>query len=206
MSDFVHSPGLRSKNCLFKVPDAHGDEYDDNRKNEMLYKLPPGKRYHVYISHAAAEETQAKLIGRALESRFLLQCLISPRDFTPDQTICDNIHHELMKSISVLLLLSPDFFKSKWCDVEARLAVQLSYDLNINLKIIPVLLQDLNSDTDLPLFLQPFACIDAQKGADCPAQIKEAFYKSGIIVNMNHSSGKEKKYLLNMLEYKCFLS
>uniref|UniRef100_A0A8W8J5X0 TIR domain-containing protein n=1 Tax=Magallana gigas TaxID=29159 RepID=A0A8W8J5X0_MAGGI len=178
LSDCAHSSGLRSENCLFKVPEAQGDDNNDNQKNEMLYELPQGKRYHMFISHAAEEETQAKLIGRALESRFLLRCLISARDSTSDQTMYDNIHHELMKSISVLLLLSPNFFKSKLCDVEARLAVQLSYDLNINLKIIPVLLQDLNSDTELPLFLQPFACIDALREVDCSAQIKEAFYKS----------------------------
>lgn len=183
----------RKTNCLFMVPDAQGEVCPKNRKNEMLYKLPPGKKYHIYISHAAAQETQAKLIGRALESRFLLQCLISTRDFTSDQTICDNMHYELLKSVSVLLLLSPDFFKSKWCDVEARLAVQLSYDLNFDLKIIPVLLQDLHVDTDLPAFLKHFSCIDAQKEADCSAQIKEAFYKSGIIVKLNNSSGKEKK-------------
>lgn len=119
-------------------PDAQEEVCDKNRKNELLYKLPPGKKYHIYISHAAAQETQAKLIGKALESRFLLRCLISTCDYSSDQTICDNMHHELLKSVSVLLLLSPEFFKSKLCDVEARLAVQLSYDLKFDLRIIPV--------------------------------------------------------------------
>lgn len=85
----------------------------------------------------------------------------------------------------------PWVFQSKLCDVEARLAVQLSYDLNFDLKIIPVLVQDLNADTELPLFLQPFACIDALREVDCSAQIKDAFYKSGIIVISKKFSGKE---------------
>lgn len=181
----------RRKNCLFMEPDAQEEVCDKNRKNELLYKLPPGKKYHIYISHAAAQETQAKLIGKALESRFLLRCLISTCDYSSDRTICDNMHHELLKSVSVLLLLSPEFFKSKLCDVEARLAVQLSYDLNFDLKIIPVLVHDLNADTQLPLFLQPFACIAALREVDCSAQIKEAFYKSGIIVISKKFSGKE---------------
>lgn len=62
--------------------------------------------------------------------------------------------------------------------MEARLAVQMAYDQNFNLRIIPVILRDLNRDSDLPpkTFLKPFACIDAEEEDDCPAEIAEAFY------------------------------
>lgn len=51
-------------------PDAQEEVCDKNRKNELLYKLPPGKKYHIYISHAAAQEHRQNLLVKPLRVDF----------------------------------------------------------------------------------------------------------------------------------------
>lgn len=161
--------------------DTQNNTCDEEQYHPIFYELPPGKKYHLYISHSDEDETQALKIGRDLESRFFFRCMISGRDFLPGTWICDNIHHEMLKSVNVLLILTPSFLKSLWCDVEARLAVQMSYDPNFNLQIIPLKLRDLGADSDLPPFLKPFECIDAQRESDIPARLNNALYHIGRI-------------------------
>lgn len=160
--------------------DSRNNTSDEEQYNTISYELPPGKKYHLYISHSEEEAIQAMQIGRNLESRFFLRCMLSDRDFTPGERICHNIHHEMLKSVNVLLILTPSFLKSPWCDVEARLAVQMSYDPNFTLQIIPLKLRDLDADSDLPPFLKPFVCIDAQRESDVPAKINNTLYHIGM--------------------------
>lgn len=115
-------------------------------------------------------------IAEDLECRFSLRCMIPDRDFIPGKSTRKNVLDEMEKSVNVLLLLSPDFISGYVGDMEARLAVQMSFDRDLNLRTIPVILRDLDADADLPPFLKPFVCIDARKEADCPAKINEAFY------------------------------
>lgn len=157
------------------------DTCDEELKNPILYELPPGKKYHLFIAHSAIDSQQALKICKELESRFLLKCMFSDRDFIPAKRIDENIQQEMEKSVKVLLLLSPDFLNSHWCDMEARLAVQMSFERKFDLRIIPVLLRDLDPDNDLPPFLKPYVCIDAQKEYDCAAKIHEAFYHTGML-------------------------
>lgn len=157
------------------------DTCDEELKNPILYELPPGKKYHLFIAHSAIDSQQALKICKELESRFLLKCMFFDRDFMPAKRIDENIQQEMEKSVKVLLLLSPDFLNSHWCDMEARLAVQMSFERKFDLRIIPVLLRDLDPDNDLPPFLKPYVCIDAQKEYDCAAKIHEAFYHTGML-------------------------
>lgn len=92
--------------------DTQNNTCDEEQYHPIFYDLPPGKKYHLYISHSDEDETQALKIGRDLESRFFFRCMISGRDFLPGTWICDNIHHEMLKSVNVLLILTPSFLKS----------------------------------------------------------------------------------------------
>lgn len=152
--------------------------------NKIFHELPPGKRYHLFIAHSTVDHQLAVDLCKELEGRFLLKCMLFDRDFIPAKPIDVNAQHELERSVKVLLLLSPDFLNSQWCDMEARLAVQMCYDPIFNLKIIPVLVRGLNVDKNLPPFLKPFCFIDAQKESDCPAKINEAFYQIGNTANL----------------------
>lgn len=162
------------------LADFKEETCDEELKSPILYELPPGKKYHLFIAHSAIDGQQALKICKELESRFLLKCMFFDRDFMPAKRIDENIQQEMEKSVKVLLLLSPDFLNSHWCDMEARLAVQMSFDRSSDLRIIPVLLRDLDPDNDLPPFLKPYVCIDARKEYDCTAKIHEAFYYTGV--------------------------
>lgn len=174
--------------------DTQNNTCDEEQYHPFFYELPPGKKYHLYISHSDEDETQALKIGRDLESRFFFRCMISGRDFLPGTSICDNIHHEMLKSVNVLLILTPSFLKSLWCDVEARLAVQMSYDPNFNLQIIPLKLRDLGADSNLPPFLKPFECIDAKMESDIPAKINKELNHIGMISTFYHVLEFMKNY------------
>lgn len=166
--------------CVSQVTATPKNTCNKEENHKMRYELPPGKKYHLYIAHSAVDETKVMQISNDLENRFNLRCMIPVLDFIPGKSIGENIHCEMEKSVNVLLFLSPEFISSYFGDIEARMAVQMAYDQNFNLRIIPVILRDLNGDSDLPPFLKPFACIDAEEEDDCPAIIAEAFYYTGI--------------------------
>lgn len=180
-SAFRYENGRR---CVSLGTGIKEDTYTVEIDNQIFYELPPGKKYHIFIAHSTVDHQLAVDICKELERRFLLKCMLFDRDFLPAKPIDVNVQHELEKSVKVLLLLSPDFLKSQWCDMEARLAVQMCYDPNFKLKIIPVLVRGLNVDSNLPPFLKPFRYIDAQKESDCPAKINEAFYQIGNTANL----------------------
>lgn len=60
--------------CDF-LTDIPEDTYDGENKSPILYELPPGKKYHLFIAHSAIDGQQALKICKELESRFLLKCM-----------------------------------------------------------------------------------------------------------------------------------
>ena len=174
-----------SETCL-KIPLT---EYDNTNEREdgnfnglrrrRMVKLSPGKKYHLFVSHAKEDvEKEAREICKELENRFDFKCMQFDRDFIIGKRLDENIASEMAKSVKVLILLSPAFLKSRWCMSEADEAVRLSYCAGEKLKIIPVLLQPLE-DEELPHSLKKYRYIDAQKEVDIPAKIFEAYYHSG---------------------------
>lgn len=167
LNHFVCIDAQKENDCCAKISDA------------IFNELPNGKHYHLYISYCDADRRHACAICSELESRFLLNCMLFNRDFSPGVHIGSEIENKMAKSANVLLLLSPDFLRNNWCDVEVNIAVQMSYDPNFNLKIIPVILRDIDASCNLPPLLQHYVCIDAQKENDCCAKIVEVIYQTG---------------------------
>lgn len=167
LNHFVCIDAQKENDCCAKINDG------------IFNELPNGKHYHLYISYCDADRRHACAICSELESRFLLNCMLFNRDFSPGVHIGSEIENKMAKSANVLLLLSPDFLRNNWCDVEVNIAVQMSYDPNFNLKIIPVILRDIDAGCNLPPLLQHYVCIDAQKENDCCAKIVEAIYQTG---------------------------
>lgn len=164
---------------LFNEDTRKEPHYDEEQYGEMSYELPSGKYYHLYIAHSDEDRLHAAVICRELESRFLLNCFLFDRDIPPWKSISSSITDEMTKSANVLLLLSPDFLRSRWVNVVVTTAVLTSYDSNFNLKIIPVILRDIDAGCDLPPLLKHYVCIDIQKENDCCAKIIEAIYHAG---------------------------
>lgn len=160
--------------------DTRNEPYEEEEHyGEMSYELPSGKYYHLYIVNSDKDRLHAAVVCRELESRFLLNCFLYDRDIPMGVEISSAIIDQMTKSANVLLLLSPDFLRSKWCDFAVNMAVLTSYDSNFNYKIIPVILRDIDAGCDLPPLVKHYVCIDIQKENDCCAKIIEAIYHEG---------------------------
>ncbi|XP_048768075.1 uncharacterized protein LOC125674818 isoform X3 [Ostrea edulis] len=141
--------------------------------------LPPGKKYHLFVSYSSEDREAANTIRDQMERRFHLKCMDFERDFIPGKNIDKNIADEMLHSVKVLLILSPFYIQSFWCVTEAREACNLSFTDVENLNVIPLLLRPL--EKDLPPFLKSYVYIDAQKELDVPAKIFEAFNHPGSV-------------------------
>lgn len=134
----------------------------ENMKRDVeMNKLPPGKDYHLYVVHSKEDTLQAVNICKQLEIRFRLKCILC----LPSQE-----RYKMLRSLTILLLLSPTFLKDVECGFQMRLAFQMSVYQPFNLRIIKVLLQDVD---ELPPSLEPYSCIDAQKTCDLIAEIND---------------------------------
>ncbi|XP_061179032.1 uncharacterized protein LOC133187629 [Saccostrea echinata] len=140
--------------------------------------LPPGKKYHLFVSYCSEDKEEARNITEQLTERFNLTCMNCNDDFTPGKSIDQNIHYEMECSLKVLLLLSTSYLKRHWCVTEAREVCQLSFtDVN-NLNVIPVLL---NPVQELPPFLKSIVYIDKVIEKDVAAKIYDAFNRTGTL-------------------------
>lgn len=141
-----------------------------------VYELPYGKKYHLFIVHSNADRKEAIDLCHDLESRFNLKCI--PK-FLMGPSLVEEMQGIMKKSVGIVLLLSPAFFKDNNCVFDIALAVEMN-DRNFSAGIINVLLQDID---ELPPFLKPYICIEAQKTCDIAAKINDTFCKTGIKLN-----------------------
>lgn len=79
----------------------------------------------------------------------------------------------------MLLLLSPDYLESAFSDLEITTAAMNSHQSSFNLKIVPVILRDIDAGWSLPLLLKDYVCIDVQDENECCAKIIEAICHTG---------------------------
>uniref|UniRef100_A0A3Q1H2C0 TIR domain-containing protein n=1 Tax=Acanthochromis polyacanthus TaxID=80966 RepID=A0A3Q1H2C0_9TELE len=103
--------------------------------------VPPTLRgeecYHVFISYSSTDYQWTHSLINQLESRNLQVCY-HERDFTPGRTVLENMSECIQESQKVLLVLSPEFVRSRWCLLEANMS--LFRDCLERKPIIPVLL------------------------------------------------------------------
>ncbi|GAA6223906.1 uncharacterized protein LOC118315701 isoform X1 [Lates japonicus] len=104
----------------------------------VLPTLRDGECYHVFISYSSTDYQWTHSIINQLESCGLQVCY-HERDFTPGRTVLENVSECIQESQKVLLVLSPEFVRSRWCLLEANMS--LFRDCLERKPIIPVLLQ-----------------------------------------------------------------
>ncbi|XP_034390441.1 toll-like receptor 2 [Cyclopterus lumpus] len=103
-----------------------------------LPTLGDGECYHVFISYSSTDyQWTHSLIGQ-LESCGLQVCY-HERDFTPGRTVLENMSDCIQESQKVLLVLSQEFVRSRWCLLEANMS--LFRDCLERKPIVPVLLE-----------------------------------------------------------------
>ena len=80
-----------------------------------------GYRYDVFLAYAEEDMgwVQDELLP-VLEGRWGLRVCVHQRDFVPGKHIVDNISDSVEGSERVLLVFSPHFARSQWCQFELR--------------------------------------------------------------------------------------
>ncbi|CAJ1056220.1 uncharacterized protein LOC125887243 isoform X2 [Xyrichtys novacula] len=106
----------------------------------LIYTPPlrDGERYHVFISYSSTDYQWTHSLIEQLESCGLQVCY-HERDFTPGRTVLENMSDCIQESQKVLLVLSPEFVRSRWCLLEANMS--LFRDCLERKPIVPVLLE-----------------------------------------------------------------
>uniref|UniRef100_A0A8C4IFV0 TIR domain-containing protein n=1 Tax=Dicentrarchus labrax TaxID=13489 RepID=A0A8C4IFV0_DICLA len=86
--------------------------------------LRAGECYHVFISYSSTDYQWTHSLINQLESCGLQVCY-HERDFTPGRTVLENMSDCILESQKVLLVLSPEFVRSRWCLLEANMSLFL---------------------------------------------------------------------------------
>ncbi|KAK1888051.1 Toll-like receptor 2 type-1 [Dissostichus eleginoides] len=100
--------------------------------------LRDGECYHVFISYSSNDHQWTHCLIDQLEACGLQVCY-HDRDFLPGRTVLENMSDCIQESQKVLLVLSPEFVRSRWCLLEANMS--LFRDCLERKPIVPVLLE-----------------------------------------------------------------
>ncbi|XP_075998646.1 uncharacterized protein LOC142992192 [Genypterus blacodes] len=112
--------------------------------------------YHVFISYSSTDYQWTHSLISQLESCGLQICY-HERDFIPGRTVLENMSDCIQQSQKVLLVLSPEFVRSRWCLLEANMS--LFRDCLERKPIVPVLLEP---GVSVPLHLCHLTYLDAK--------------------------------------------
>ncbi|XP_019748887.1 uncharacterized protein LOC109529840 [Hippocampus comes] len=100
--------------------------------------LKQGETFHVFISYSSTDYQWTHSLIQQLEAQGLHVCY-HERDFTAGRTILENMSECIQDSQKVLLVLSSEFVRSRWCLLEANMS--LFRDCLERKPIVPVLLE-----------------------------------------------------------------
>ncbi|XP_068459721.1 uncharacterized protein [Clinocottus analis] len=118
-------------------------------------RLGDGECYHVFISFSSTDYQWTHSLIDQLESCGLQVCY-HERDFTPGRTVLENMSDCIQESQKVLLVLSQEFVRSRWCLLEANMS--LFRDCLERKPIVPVLLEP---EVTVPLHLCHLTYLEA---------------------------------------------
>ncbi|XP_078139169.1 uncharacterized protein LOC139929746 [Centroberyx gerrardi] len=143
-------------------------ETGDDFESKHVVPLPPsscphvpptlreGELYHVFISYSSTDYRWTHSLINKLESCGLQVCY-HERDFTPGRTVLENMSDCIQESQKVLLVLSPEFVRSRWCLLEANMS--LFRDCLERKPMVPVLLEP---GVSVPLHLCHLTYLEAR--------------------------------------------
>uniref|UniRef100_A0A3B4ASC7 TIR domain-containing protein n=1 Tax=Periophthalmus magnuspinnatus TaxID=409849 RepID=A0A3B4ASC7_9GOBI len=127
------------------------------RAELVIPELSQGESYHVFCSYSSTDYQWTHALIEELEDRGLRVC-DHERDFTAGRPILDNMSESIQQSQKVLLILSAEFVRSRWCLLEANMS--MFRDCLQRKPIVPVLLQ---RDLQVPLHLAHLTCLDVHQ-------------------------------------------
>ena len=115
-------------------------------------------KYDVFISYSHQDESSARKLAEALESKGLSAW--TNTEIRPGKKWAEQIEKALKQSKVFLLLISPDFLASRWTNFELGVALSRAA-LSPDTHIIPLAIKHVNKKS-LPTPLRDLRLIDAQ--------------------------------------------
>ncbi|XP_057693302.1 uncharacterized protein LOC130916530 [Corythoichthys intestinalis] len=132
--------------------------------------IPPplrqGETFHVFISHSSTDYQWTHTLIEQLEVQGLHVCY-HERDFTAGRTVLENMSECIQESQKVLLVLSSEFVRSRWCLLEANMS--LFRDCLERKPLVPVLLEP---GVTIPLHLCHLTYLEARDPEFMPKLLK----------------------------------
>ncbi|XP_075466409.1 uncharacterized protein LOC142501040 isoform X2 [Ascaphus truei] len=129
----------------------------DNPLNLSVPALSKDDKYHVFISYSSGDSIWVYGLICKLEHTFpSLRICYHERDFLPGKTIIDNMVECIQSSQKTLIVLSPDFVRSRWCLFEANLS--MFRDCMGHKAIVPIMLKP----CPVPLHLSHLTYLEAE--------------------------------------------
>ncbi|KAJ8304052.1 hypothetical protein KUTeg_017635 [Tegillarca granosa] len=125
----------------------------------------------MFVSHSNVDYEFVKVIVKTLEKDYNIRCMVAGQEFVGGTPIDENIISRMEESMKVLIVLTPNYTESGWCQYEQRMIFIMSLT-NQNNCIIPLMLEPCN----IPNTLKGLTYIDANCmsgfAPDLIAQIK----------------------------------
>ncbi|MBI5383164.1 MAG: TIR domain-containing protein [Verrucomicrobia bacterium] len=117
--------------------------------------------FDVFISYSSKDKAwvRGELLKRLEEAG--LKAIIYFRDFTPGAASIKEMEHGVVKCRKTLLVLTPNYLESEWCEIEFRMAQTLD-PANRDHRIVPLL----RTECEKPLSIAALTHIDFTDGAD----------------------------------------
>ncbi|XP_070555182.1 uncharacterized protein [Ptychodera flava] len=119
------------------------------------YEDDDGRRYDAFVSvrgHTEDEDFVYKELLPTLEKKYGFRLCVHHRDFIIGEAIIENIVTAIRESRRTILVLSPSFVESDWCDYE--LALAHTEMISLRQKLIPIMFDDITRMANLRASLQ----------------------------------------------------
>ncbi|KAM4636170.1 LOW QUALITY PROTEIN: uncharacterized protein O3C94_017374 [Discoglossus pictus] len=131
-------------------------ETSGQTESHSVPALAKDDEYHVFISYSSKDSIWVGGLIHKLEQTLpCLRICYHERDFIPGKTIIDNMTESIQKSQKTLMVLSPDFVRSRWCS-EANLS--LVRDCMVHKAIVPIILKP----CPVPVYLSHLTYLDVE--------------------------------------------
>ncbi|XP_064612333.1 uncharacterized protein LOC135476280 isoform X2 [Liolophura sinensis] len=165
ISDETHNP--KDDDVIIEIPDENGGL----RPTNVNQILPEGKDYHLFFAYSSDDSAFVRQRVKSLESPpYNLKCCFSDRDFLPGKPIHENIEWLMPRCMKIVLVLSPSFYESGWCQMEERLAH--AFSATSGLGVIPLV----HKPCQIPDTLKTLNYIDETRAEEADNKLLEAVF------------------------------
>lgn len=156
-----------------------GTEGDSTQLRKMKESLT-SQRFDVFLSFAEEDQEFAEEVRHRIVSKLKLRVFVPSEDLMPGKVF----HREIADMITMgcrktIIILSPDYVESSWCNYEANLVINRSPD-NKEHVLIPILYRK----CDIPAAISPLYYCDYPKFKDDPDV--EEFFWNKLYLALNH--------------------